>query len=138
MRIFGFNITRGPEPKLSADAARLLQLLEETLKDKEDQEKLHLEEKTKLRQDLIIAKNQQKSKKEKSKVRHAKTALVHLLAAQRLNRSLEMSEPDEVRDAQYNLAILERTIAAKNLGVEVIDKNITQAIVKAEKIINGR
>lgn len=137
MRIFGFNITFGPAPKQSQDSARLLDLLEENLREKDEQSKLHREEKQKLKQELAIAKEQQRTKKEKSKVRHAKTALVHLLAAERLNNMLEIAEFDEVRDAQYNLAILERTIAAKNLGVEVKDKNITEAIAKAESIING-
>jgi regulator of replication initiation timing len=137
MRFLGFNITRGPAPKQTQDAARLLELLEETLKDKETENKFHELEKDKLRQSLAVAREQQTSKKEKSKVRHAKTALVHLLQAQHIANQLEMSEPDEVRDGQYNQCILERVVKARQLGVEVIDKNITQAIITAEKIINA-
>jgi len=137
MRIFGFNITRGPVVLDSDKVAHLNQLLEHAEKEKKREVKLHEAENKKLKADLKIAQKEQEVRKGQEKISRAQTALVHLKAAQRLNRQLEMAPQDEIRDAQYNLAILERVVQAKNLGFEVKDKNITKAIDNIEKFLNG-
>lgn len=137
MRIFGFNITRGPVILDSDKVTQLNQLLEQTLKEKKLESKLHEKEQKKLKASLKIAEKEREVRKNRDKFSRAQTALVHLKAAQRLNRQLEMAPREEVRDAQYNLCILERVVKAKNLGFGVKDKNITQTIDNLERFING-
>jgi len=137
MRIFGFNITRGPVVIDSDKVAHLNNLLEQTLKEKEIESRLHEEEKEKLKASLKVAEKDRQARKGKEKLGRAQIALEHLKAAQRLNENLEKGPPDEIRDARYNLCILERVVQAKNLGFGVKDKNITQTIDNVQAYING-
>lgn len=137
MRIFGFNITRDPIVVDSDKVVQLTNLLDEARKEKELESKLREKESKKLKANLEIAQKKQKIRKEQEKISRARTALEHLLAAQRLNESLESAPKDEIRDAEYNLAILKRVVQAKNLGFPVENKNITGAIDSIQALING-
>lgn len=137
MRIFGFNITWGPEVLDSDKVTQLNQLLEQTLKEKKLESKLHKEEQKKLKASLKIAEKAREVRRNSDKFSRAQTALEHLKVAQRLNQRLEMAPRDEIRDAKYNLAILERVVKAKHLGFGVKDKNITQTIDNLERYISG-